>query len=613
VIELSVLSIRDENSIVECRNKIRNLALSLDFSSVAATQLATATSELCWAVLENNDQSDISIGFDRMDGMFGLVMVFQGIPEKFKLRTFEFFFDHFIVYPNSAGGQNVKTFKYFPDLTFVPSNELIEAEKIKLNQLSRDELMEKLKRAIEASDAANKAKSDFLANMSHEIRTPMNAILGYAQILTRDNTLAPNHNKSIHNILSSGNHLLELINEILDLSKIEAGRMEINSNDFDLIRFIEDLSVMFKQRCEEKHLIWSVDNLDLDSLPVNGDETKLRQVLINLLGNAVKFTNAGEVSFSISKEGDDQYKFQVTDTGKGIPLEVQNDIFNPFQQDREGIEKGGTGLGLAIAKKQVDLMGGDLCLRSELGKGASFFFSLKLISLDEEVLYQSSQVKKATHLAKGFSVKALVVDDIETNRDILTEVLKSAGIETWTATNGQEAVDFVRKQVPDIIFMDIQMPIMNGIEATKIIKNEFKNEKIKVVAVTASAFKHQVMDLEDAGCDEFISKPVQLDQLFESISNQLGVGFEYEEEAPTPVEDSNKDDLDLSQISLPKEIYERLKEAVDSYNLTDSLAIILDIENLEGNGPVFGKLLRKYIESFDFEKMHATMEQINYE
>jgi len=295
-----------------------------------------------------------------------------------------------------------------------------------------------LAQARDQALAANKTKSVFLANMSHEIRTPMNAVLGYAQLLRRDTNLNQEQHDSLHAIEKSGNHLLGLINDILDISKIEAGAMELRPENFYISELIQGLSAMFKMRCEQKQLEWCVEST-IPKQVVYADQSKLRQILINLLGNAVKFTETGKVLLHVTQEAE-LYCFKVIDTGPGIPAEAQATIFKPFHQDTAGYDKGGTGLGLAISQQQVDLMGGALTLESELGKGACFTVLLP-VALGEGEVVVPEKVAEIAHLAPGYHVSALVVDDVKENRHILSRILRDIGLEIREAVNGQDCLD----------------------------------------------------------------------------------------------------------------------------------------------------------------------------
>ncbi len=320
--------------------------------------------------------------------------------------------------------------------------------------------------------SANRAKSAFLANMTHEIRTPMNAILGFAQLLGRDGRLSPEQRDTVAIIDRSGNQLLELINEVLDLSKIEAGAMELRPSDFDLRALMQDLAHVFEMRCRQKGLAFRLE-ADLGApCPVRGDVGKLRQVLINLLGNAVKFTDEGQVGLRARPLEGDRYCFTVSDSGRGISEEEKSLIFQPFQQAREGHEKGGAGLGLAISLKQAALMGGDLEVESRLGEGCRFHLRLPLPPAHGDLPSEGPEARRVVGLAPGVRVRALVVDDILENRMVLGGMLRGIGVEVEEAENGLKAIERLGEAAFDVVLMDIRMPVMNGEEALMRIRRD---------------------------------------------------------------------------------------------------------------------------------------------
>jgi signal transduction histidine kinase/DNA-binding response OmpR family regulator len=466
-------------------------------------------------------------------------------------------------------------------------------------------LHEKTKKAEEAiktakldAESANRAKSEFLANMSHEIRSPMNAILGYAQILKRKK-LDDENQKSVNNILSSGDHLLTLINDILDISKIEAGRMEANHEDFDLTELIQSLEVMFRPKCDFKNLKFTVNGLGANPILVNGDNTKIKQVLINLLSNAVKFTDSGNVQLDVHSNNS-EYRFEVVDTGVGIPKEAQKSIFDPFKQEREGVLKGGTGLGLAIAKRQIELMDGKLELISADEKGTKFSLTLQLPPALESCVSQSKNVREVKRLSAGYHVKALVADDIKMNREVLENVLKEVGIEVITAENGQEAVNLVREFLPDIVFMDIRMPVMNGLDAMRIIKSEYSSQLIKVVAITASVLDNHRKLVIELGADDFISKPFRLDDIFSCVKKLLLVEFDYQDNISSDSKELELSKIDSSKISFSKTLHSELIEAARLHSLTHLDKLLLELEK-ENNGEVYSIHIKSYMSKYDMQ------------
>ena len=455
------------------------------------------------------------------------------------------------------------------------------------------------------AEAANESKSVFLANMSHEIRTPMNAILGYAQILDAAENLPKEHRKAVETIEQSGEHLLGLINAILDISKIEAGREQPNPTDFNLQGLLEGLSRMFEMRCYQKRLNWKLD-ADIGEKYVHGDEGKLRQVLINLLGNAVKFTEFGEVKMTVEARDGNQYLFSVLDTGAGIPEDKQASIFEPFRQEKEGMRQGGTGLGLAISRRHVQLMGGDMTLVSTPGEGAQFSFTLTLPP-GQAVAETETDWSGVNHLADGHSVHALVVDDVTSNREVLSQMLTMIGATVETAENGKEALDLIARKMPDIVFMDIRMPGMDGTETLAHLFERYGREATVVIAVTASVFEHQRMQYLDMGFNGFIDKPIRAEQIYENLVEHLGAEYTYakaEESTEIPVE------ADLEVVDLSSELYSRLKNAAEEYSITDLRAVLIDIRE---EAPALAKRLDNLAGQFDMEGIQAVVEELRSE
>ena len=489
------------------------------------------------------------------------------------------------------------------------TNELTLAnQQLKSEVEARQLAEEKLHTAKNEAETANKAKSTFLANMSHEIRTPMNAILGYAQILHRNTDLNVPQQKNIKNILESGGHLLHIINDILDISKIEAGKMELQTVDFNLNQTIRTIAAIVKPRCEEKNLKWALEGPGPQAIPIHGDEFKLKQILINLLSNAVKFTDSGKIELKWSIVKHDHYLFQIIDSGRGIPLEDRNKIFEPFQQIGSGAKQEGTGLGLAIVRKQIELMGGVLTLHSTPEDGSEFNVTLHLPPAKGSIPTQSLLGTNVSRLAKGQQVKALVADDNLTNRNVLSGILEDVGVETITADNGRDAIKKIHTHQPDIVFMDMRMPIMDGVEAIKQISKEFPEGNIKTVAVSASALDNERKDFIAVGCNDYISKPVQIERVLECMANLLKIEYEYI--IPDHDRSATETPIELAELKIPEDLFSRMIEAARLHNISDLKVCLNETEELGESGHALLQHLYPLVTKYDMGGIHKALNQI---
>ena len=426
----------------------------------------------------------------------------------------------------------------FAELADIHTRFMAMAEAIRQREQS-------LRESEQRAEEANRAKSTFLANMSHEIRTPMNAILGFAQVLARDPELGTTQRKRLTTIQHSGEHLLTLINDILDMAKIEAGRMTPQMISFDLGRLLTETGSYFEERARERGLALTVH---AEGLPhsVEGDELKLRQVLINLIGNAVKFTTAGAVTLRVEAVGGEQVLFSVIDTGPGIAPGDRTRVFEPFAQTEAGRRvQGGTGLGLALSRQFVRLMGGELTLDSTPGQGSCFSFALRLRPVDATVTTTLPATPPSEVLEPDQPVcRILIVDDLVDNREPLRALLNGLNphppvLEFREAADGREAVAVWEEWQPHVIFMDMRMPVMSGEEATRQIKARQQSRphavQSVVVALTASAFDENRVRFLACGCDEFARKPFQAAELFGILARYAGLRFVHAGEPPAPV------------------------------------------------------------------------------
>jgi len=462
---------------------------------------------------------------------------------------------------------------------------------------------EALRAAKRQAESASQAKSLFVANMSHEIRTPLNAVLGYTQIMQNDPAFPERHRQALQAIDRAGNHLLGVINQILDLSKIEAGAMELDIQGFDLHELIDALSALFKSRCEQQGMVWQVESR-IDQRMVRGDQGKLRQVLINLLGNAAKFTDLGRICLSVTQTGD-SCRFAVEDTGSGMTPEACERIFEPFQQGDEGIRKGGTGLGLTLSKRHIELMGGRLEVSSQIGQGSQFTFEVTLPPAEGPVVSASLTGKRILRLAQDCRVSALVVDDVADNRELLKRMLETVGVNVSSARNGKKALEEILISPPDIVFMDVRMPIMDGLDALCRIKKQVSGQRIVCVAMSATGWRHEIKHYLEVGFDAFIAKPYRFETVCECIEKHLGVRFEHTT-AGAGLIDNRDLPLDLSRITLSAPLRQRLLDAARSNAFTEIEAALIELKAMDEWELV--EHLQKLLAHYDSRAIVATIE-----
>lgn len=393
-----------------------------------------------------------------------------------------------------------------------------------------------LKQAKEAADAANLAKSQFLSNMSHELRTPLNIILGFTQLMLRNRSLNPQQQEYLDTINRSGEDLLTLINDVLEMSKIEAGRVTLNETDFDLYGLLDRLQQMFGLKAQSRGLQLILERSREVPQYICADESKLRQVLVNLIGNAIKFTQLGSVTLRVkSRDTTSEHPvilcFSVEDTGCGIAASDLERLFEPFVQTEAGQKaQEGTGLGLPISQRFVQLMGGELTVNSTLGKGSVFAFDIRACAVVQDNLPAPALSRQVIGLQQGQpTYRILIAEDKLENRRLLVDLLTPVGFEVREASNGQVAVNLCQSWSPDLIWMDLRMPIMNGFEATQLIKKAGSRVPT-IIALTGSAFEEDRLSALSIGFDDFVRKPIQTNIIFEKMAEHLGIRYIYAHE-----------------------------------------------------------------------------------
>jgi PAS domain S-box-containing protein len=462
----------------------------------------------------------------------------------------------------------------------------------------RRERDDQLRRAKEAAEAATRAKSEFLANMSHELRTPLNGVIGYAQLLQRDRTLDGAQRESLDAISKCGAHLLDLINDVLDLSKIEAGFVDIEETVMDLTQLTTDLQHVVGDSARRKGVVLKMAIAPAVPRRVVLDGRHVRQILLNLLGNAIKFTPQGQIGLAIARTEDGQLAFEVSDTGPGIEPEALTEIFEAFTQTRTGAAAGGTGLGLTISQHLLRRMGAELKVESVLGQGSRFFFALPLRPAGDEAgpgaTVTGGQPSLDAHLTPGQLLTALVVDDSTVSRRILASLLESAGLQVITATGGLEGIDLARRHHPDVIFMDVKMADLDGFSATRRLSNEPGTADIPVIVVTASAFGDTRQAAKDAGCVAYLPKPVRAEALFAALQTHVGAQFVSSDEAPP-------DDVVVADPARNTALAARLRDAVAIGDVAMLQGIAAELVGGDGADAMVGQRLTRLVSNFDFE------------
>ncbi|MEG4506495.1 GAF domain-containing protein [Microcoleus sp. F6_B4] len=530
-----------------------------------------------------------------------------------------------------------------------------------------------LQKAVVAADTANRAKSEFLSSMSHELRTPLNAILGFSQVMVRDSSLNNQHQQHLEIINRAGEHLLSLINDILEMSKIEAGRSQLNESSFNLMRLLKTLEEMFRLKARSKKLQLNLEVGDGVPQFVRGDEGKLRQILINLVGNAIKFTETGSVTLRVKKKVEESLRaeaaelfdtqtklagggsehseslavetaaiqkqpgwytgfnqsesladcdcvnanelrpeflrlqFEIEDTGPGISAEEMNKLFEPFEQTKTGqMSQQGTGLGLPISRKFVQMMGGDITVKStpELGSKFAFDIQISLATPSEIKVFQSH--KKVISLAPNQpEYRILVVDDRADNCLVIERLLSPLGLLVRSARDGEEAIAVWEDWQPHLIWMDMQMPVMDGYEATRKIKAHPLGKQTVIVALTASAFEEERQTILAAGCDDFMRKPFEAKILFAKMEKFLGMRYIYEESVDAPLANESETRVVYSNQSvesqlarMPLEWVEKISHA--AHECCDDKIVKL-IEELPSEFALAAEYLTTLVQDFLFD------------
>ncbi|MBN3879483.1 MULTISPECIES: ATP-binding protein [unclassified Nostoc] len=513
-------------------------------------------------------------------------------------------------------------FSLMPQALTLPSPAQLEAinETLSTEIVERKRIEKELRFAEEVAQNSSQAKSEFLANMSHELRTPLNGILGYTQILQRTESLSEKGRKGVSIIYQCGSHLLTLINDVLDLSKIEARKLELYPVDFYLPAFIDSVTEISRIRAEQKVIAFHVQ-LDPD-LPtgIHADEKRLRQVLINLLSNAIKFTNEGSVTFKVkvitqqlntNEQTNYKIRFEVIDTGAGIIAAQAQKIFQPFEQvGNQKRQSEGTGLGLAISQNIVLLMGGQIQVESEFGKGSTFWFEAEFPE-SKDWAKVSRVVEQGTIIAyQGQRRTILIADDKWENRSVIVNLLEPVGFTVVEASQGEEGWEKVLAQKPDLIITDLVMPILNGFELIERLRQSEQFKEIAVIASSASVFAADQYKSIDVGANAFLPKPIEAETLLEMLRQFLQLEWIFDVKVDE-IKKNNTDAFDRpnEMISPGKEILQDLLELTQDGDIQKVLEMVEELSASDEHLSIFVNQVVQLASNFQLKRLETFIQQ----